>query len=131
MNPGGLAGALEMPGSESNCYMAGERAPKTHTELERERNELLQQQNEAGKRFLFIDADLALTFCQIARRSKNKAKATESLKRAEASFNIIWNTRSLIAFSAEEITRLNQSLAALHDALTECLGLNLAKPDTD
>jgi hypothetical protein len=108
--------------------MANSRPEKFKAELIREHNKLSQNRNEVGKRFLFVEADLALTFCRIAKQAANKTRATAGLKKAEEAFNSILKARPQLVFSADEVNKLDESLARLHEALTECVASRLSKP---
>lgn len=95
------------------------------SELQRQRNSLIRSRNGIGKGFLFVEADLALTFCETIVLSTNRTMALATLKKTEQAFNAIWKARPQLVFSAKELRKFDALLARLHEALTECAGLLL------
>jgi hypothetical protein len=78
---------------------------------------LFEQTNGAGLQLMLTDADMGLTFVDLARSASNKEHVTQATKDARKAYDTICDTRSRYSFNAEEAAGLDAELEKLRAGL--------------
>jgi hypothetical protein len=75
--------------------------------------------NRSGVELLMTDADLALTYVEIAETTRNASHSKQAVRDARRAYDVISAKRSEFRFSQEEAERLQAKLSSIRERLTK------------
>jgi hypothetical protein len=91
--------------------------PPSDAVLMRDWPDLSEKRNAERKRFLFAEAELALTFCDIARVSPHLHDAARLIQNARKAHDLIVRSQAQLTLTAQETEKLNKLVDELERRL--------------